>query len=646
MKIIIRSLKLQNFKATRDLTVNFGDRQTNISGRNATGKTTIFDAFTWLMFGKNSEDEKEFNIKTLDKNNNAIHRLKHEVSGLIECDGIENHLRKEFREKWIKRKGSEESEFSGHETSYFVNDVPVTQAQYKTKIDEIINENLFKLISNPNYFNSMKWTERRDVLTKMAGNISDIDVAGDNADLLALVTLLKNKTIKELRAQIASEKKRIKDELEKIPTRIEEAELSKPQIEDYNYINKQIKEIEGKISDVEKSMDDKSSAYKKQNDEIAEKHQELNNLKSNLRDSQFADKSAKNEALQAIEQKINTSKSNRQTFIRSRDLALNSIKSNETQIHVFDKEVQSKRSEFEIENAKEIVFDANKFICPSCKRPMEADDIETMKTQLTENFNNDKLKRLDVIRQRGKFLNSEIEKLQSNNADLSEDVKTNEGKITELDKELETLESEKQNTVSMEDVISDKTKELQSKVDAFVIPEIAPIDNLELRSQRSVMMTDIDKLKIRLQSKEQIQKTDARIKDLSEQEKKLAQELAELEKREFNIDAFNKKKIETIEQRINSKFQLVKFKMFALQINGGEDECCECLLNGVPYSDVNTAGKINAGLDIINALSDHYGVSAPIFIDNRESIIDVIPTNSQTVNLIVTNDNELTFSTN
>ena len=461
--------------------------------------------------------------------------------------------------------------------------------------------------------------------------------------LQALVALLKNKSIKELRAQLSAEKKRIKDELEKIPVCIEEQTNSKPVVEDYAAISKQIEKIELEIKSIEKQMDDKQESFKKQNEEITTKHNELNKLKNDLRDSESADKSSKNELLQQIEQKINTAKTNKQTFVRAKEQAENSIRSNETQIKVLETQVVNKRTDFETENAKVIIFDEDKFMCPSCKRPMEADDIESMKTELAANFNSNKLQVLNTIREKGKSLNNDISNLKTDNVSLSEKVELNSSKVQELDSELQNLDSEKQKAISMEDTVSEKTKQLQSQIEAFFIPVVAAINNSELREKRAVLVTEIDGLKKKLHSKEQIEAADLRIKELSEQEKVMSQQLADLERREFNIDAFNKKKIETIEQRINSKFQLVKFKMFALQINGGEDECCDCLVNGVPYSDVNTAGKVNAGLDIINALSDHYGVSVPVFIDNRESTIKIIPTNSQIINLIAVKDQPLTI---
>lgn len=115
----------------------------------------------------------------------------------------------------------------------------------------------------------------------------------------------------------------------------------------------------------------------------------------------------------------------------------------------------------------------------------------------------------------------------------------------------------------------------------------------------------------------------------------MAQQIANVEKEQFVIENFIKAKVDALENVVNSKFKFVKFKMFDELINGGVVECCEVLVDGVPYRDCNTASKINAGIDVINELSEYYSVSAPIFLDNRESVTNVIPTKSQLINLFV-----------
>ena len=120
-----------------------------------------------------------------------------------------------------------------------------------------------------------------------------------------------------------------------------------------------------------------------------------------------------------------------------------------------------------------------------------------------------------------------------------------------------------------------------------------------------------------------------------------SQALADLEAIEYTITQFAKAKVEHIEKRVNALFKVVRFKMFNQQLNGGETPTCEAMVNGVPYSDLNNAGRINAGLDIINAICNFEGVYAPIFIDNAESVNELMPTTSQTIRLIVTEDENL-----
>jgi hypothetical protein len=142
-------------------------------------------------------------------------------------------------------------------------------------------------------------------------------------------------------------------------------------------------------------------------------------------------------------------------------------------------------------------------------------------------------------------------------------------------------------------------------------------------------------LKTRLNSRDQAQAIEERIAKLNAEQKTLSQELANADKLEFQIDKFNKKKMELVEEKINSKFTLVKFKMFEEQLNGGETPTCICLVDGVPFNDVNTAMKVNASLDIINALQYHFGIFAPVFIDGKESVSELIKTDCQIVCLKV-----------
>ena len=224
MQIKIYNLKLKNFKGIKELEIVFNGQDTNIYGKNATGKTTIFDAFKWLFFDKDSNDRKDFNIKTLDENNNPIHFLEHEVEATLIIDGQDITFKKMFKEKWVKRRGQEQQEFAGHETSYWIDEVPIKKKDYEEKINSIIPENLFKLITDPSFFNNqMSWKERRELLINISGtDITDETILNSNEQFEILKENLEGRTIEDYRKVLAAKIKELNNEKEKIQIRINE----------------------------------------------------------------------------------------------------------------------------------------------------------------------------------------------------------------------------------------------------------------------------------------------------------------------------------------------------------------------------------------------------------------------------------------
>src|SRR5690606_30802353 len=171
--------------------------------------------------------------------------------------------------------------------------------------------------------------------------------------------------------------------------------------------------------------------------------------------------------------------------------------------------------------------------------------------------------------------------------------------------------------------------ELKSKQEE--LSQMHPVNNEELQNHKSAIQNRIKEINESLGIKTQITAANNRIKELEQEETQLSNSLLALEKQQFDIEKYIKLSIEALEQNINNKFKLVTFKLFETQINGGEIECCEALINGVPFHSANTASKINAGIDIINTLSEFYQTTAPIIIDNRESVSKLIESKSQLI---------------
>lgn len=644
MRIQIKSITLLNFKGLRNFHADFA-HITNIQGDNGTGKTTIFDAFTWLLFGKNSEDAKDFNIKTLDANNQPIHKLSHEVQATLSVDGRDMTFRRCYREKWTTKKGSPIEEFTGHVSEYYVDDVPLAQKEFQSRVDFLMNESIAKMITNPLYFNSLKWQDRRGVLEAMAGPITDNELTAGNEDFTNLLKQIGGETLTNFKKKIAAKKSKIKDELIEFPGRIDEVKRNMPEPVDIQGTQNAISGVEAEIKGIDEAIENKAKALELEFKKIQQKQKELNELHTELNNAQYENNSEKEQRLQELNQLIRQTESKLSADRCEVENLQDQIAGHKATIERLHIHNTSLRNDWNNENAKTLTIDEHALNCPTCKQALPEEQRANTVETLTKNFNDSKARKLAEITAQGTTNKEEIAKREKQIEEIEKQIGLIQSQVNQNKTLLPGIKSNRDKIQSEPVVESARVIEAKKKIEAFEMPQAPVIDNEELKHRKAALQKDLDALKAKLQVKGQIEKAEARIAELETQEKAMAQELADLEKTEFTIAQFSKAKIEAIESRINGKFKMVKFKMFEQQINGGESEACECMVNGVPYSDVNTAGKINAGIDIINALTAHYGISAPIFIDNRESVIELLPCESQIINLIATANMPLTVST-
>lgn len=647
MQISILALTMRNFKGIRDLHIDFNKAETNIDGDNGTGKTSIADAVYWVLFGKDSNDKKDFEIKTLDKQGIAIPRLDHEVTAVLDCDGIHYTFKSILREKWVTARGSEVEEFKGHETLYYFNDVPMQQKEYRKEVSALLDENIDKMVTNPLYFNTlMKWTDRRIILGKLAGGIGDDEIAKGNESFEKLIQHITSKkvTLTQYKPEISAKKKKAKEELEGIGPRIDEVNRAMPKEVDEVSIGTQIDLKQQQIQTIDDGLDNQQKGYQELLNAAKEKEQDKFKLEKKRREILAGLETDKANSIAEIEKKCReiSRKIKADSDERAENLIV--ISSNINRITKTNLEKKKLLEDWNALNEKEIVFDPTKFECPTCKRELEPGQITDIKEKLTEHFNDDKTKKLATITETGQSLaklvqtlEAKNENLQIVNGQLTTAIETNQ---KELDLLYSGLQTEKDRVI----IEPGEIKLLDQQIAAIGTIETPTFDNKEQREKRAAIQNEIEELRMQLGGKALKEKLNARIEEINQQQKDLAQLVANYDKAEFIIEAFSKARITEIETRINHKFALVTWKMFDQQVNGGETECCECMVNGVPFSDVNTAGQINAGIDIINALSEHYGLYAPIFIDNRESINKILACKSQIINLIVSKSPVLNIS--
>ena len=653
MKITLKSLQLTNFKRAKNVLVKFNPDITIIAGENGSGKTTIFDAYSWLLFGKDSYDRKDFNIKTLDADNNVIHKLEHSVTGVLDVDGTEVKLQRIYKEKWVKAKGSETAELTGHETSYMYNDVPVSQSEYKAKIDAMMPEETMKLISNPMYFNTnLKWTDRRNILMGIVGEISNNDIISkiqnesNAADVQQLMVELNNgKALAEYKAQLSAQRKRLNDELKLIPARIDEAGRTMPEVHNWAKIEAEIVSLKSQIANIDAKLEDEGKAYR----ELMEQAQQLQRRKY---DVQMRYDKAKNDTLMAanyermhLENDINAIDGRIKNLNTNISEIKNDISRHNNIINTLTEENQKYLEQWKAENARKLEISESQLNCPACKQPLPAGDAEIQKDILTANFNAAKQSTLQMLEKAGKDNKEKINTSEAMTKQLYTQIGSIELEISNLEKQQVELKSKyveltsnKQSTITPSEIEQELLKELQS----IVIPEITPANNAELKAEKRKFELNIEDLKSKLVNREQINAINVRVKELESREKTLAQEISSIERKEFVVQSFETTQINELEARIEKLFPDVQFKLFNRLLNGGYEPCCETLIGGVPFSDANTAAKINAGLSIINVLSGYYKMSAPVFIDNKESVNNPIPCNSQTIFLMVSYDSALT----
>lgn len=653
--IILQKLVITNFKGIKNLVINLSDL-TDIYAANGLGKTTIFDSFTWLLFGKDSLDRKDFEIKPLDINGISIPKIENEVEGTLLFNGEEIVLKRIHREKWVKKRGFEEPEFTGNETIYFWNEVPMSAKEYTSKINDLLDEQVFKLISNPLAFNNLKWQDRRKVLIDIAGN-TDVNYI-DNG-LANILELTKKKTIPELKAEVNAKVKKIKEELKQIPTRIDEVAKGKPELIDFESLENDLKKWETELERIDKELQDSSSKNQALIDRKTQIQNEIFDLKSKVRVIEYElgntalaktqKDTSKLDSLKQRLQSLNIELSNAQSNIKQTE-ANRDYESD--RLGKIQKEMESKRQEWQSVNSQNLTFNDNDYHCPTCKREIESGDVETKKAEALTNFNADKTKRLNEINIQGSNLKTESENLQKYLDQQTDRVIQFQANIDKVQDQINSIQSAielEQNiingieTQSYESLFTElllshqeynSLKDLiKSKEDDLI--NILPHSNIELENLKNETQGNINILNQELNTKFQIAAADNRINELKQEEQSLSNSLLELEKQEFDIEKYIRLNIEALENNINEKFENVTFKLFETQINGGEIECCEALINGVPFHNANTASKINAGIGIINTLCNFYNTNAPIFIDNRESVSELIKSNSQIINLIV-----------
>lgn len=625
----LSAITLNNFKGIKFINFEFDGNDASIYGDNATGKTTIFDSLCWLLFGKDSLDRADFEIKTL-VNGEPLHNVNHEVEAIFSNDdGTSFTLKRIYRERYSNPRGGE-TKLTGHTTDYFINEVPVKEKEYKAFINNMINEDVFKLITNPLYFNEQySWQNRRKLLLEMCGDVDDESVINSRDDLKRLAQLLNGHTVEEQKKIVAAKKTAINKELDMIPVRIDEAVRNKPEIaSDKTKLTQDIQVIMNGIDELEKEKAIINNGF-----EATEKHSKIREINRQLEARRSEVLSDYKKDKQALRSNYELSLMQLKSLEAERDRYYDRHNDLNRDIDLENKRIEKLQDEFNSFNNQK--FDTVN--CPTCGQPYP----DEKRAELETIFNTQKSTNLEewkkLIDSAKAMKQSYME--QQDIMAVKVDGLTNQiaDKQKEYDSQFKNYEELQEPNIEDDSVYKDLKAELfilelddGNEADDNKLLKI-DTDLKELKSKKLALETELNKFKM-------AGDIDIRIAELEAQRQKLAEEKNLLDETSFLIDEFVKTKVDLLEQSINSHFEYARFKMFNVLVNGNIEECCETTYKGVPYRSMNNAARMNVGLDIINALTKFYNVTAPVFIDNAEAVTDFIKCNSQTIKLVVDAD--------
>lgn len=640
-KITLHRLILQNFKGFTFL-LDAGDYDTNVYGANATGKTTLADAFSWLLFDKDSLGRSDFEIKNLDAMGNEEHGLEHSVEGLLSINGNLTSLKKIYREIWSKKRGSAQATFTGHTTEYFIDGVPVQKKDYTAQVTEIAgDEAAFKLLTSPTVFPSLHWQKQRALLLEICGDITDAQVIESDSKLIPLLEILGKRSIDDHRKVIASRRNEINKELERIPVRIDEVRRGLP---DTTGLNR--KAIEADIQKIETSLNDAKLRLQgiDTGGNIAELTKKLSIINSDIQRLEQAYYNDAMKTVNRLNQQITEITEKIQTAARQKKAIEDAIHYKEGLADNFEAQLEKLRGEWT--EADEATFqDTTEDTCPACGQSLPSDRVQEAREKALAEWNRRKAERMTDIERRGKAIALERDKIK-------EDIQKHNNELAAIvvpADDVQSLITERDSIKRMAEdysTIKERAPLLEEKADVEAKirteKEGRAIDTVGTTGEINTLTATLKEAKDKADRFRQREQGEKRIEELKQSEKVLAAEYEKLEQELYLTEEFVRTKVKLLTDRINSRFEIARFRLFNALVNGGLEECCEITVNGVPYSSgLNNAARINAGLDVCRTLSQHYGLLAPIFVDNAESVCELIKMDTQVVRLIVSEQDKI-----
>lgn len=630
--IILKSLDLDYFKGIRSLHIDFEVGMTSIYGDNATGKTTVYDALTWLLSGKDSSGSAKFSIKPT-----GIPGVTPTVTAILEINGEPMKLRKTLREKWSKPRGCAVAQYDGDTTEYTIDDVPRKEGEYKRMIAAIIDESVFKLLTNVHAFaRDLPWKERRKQLAEVCGLPDDKAILTSAPQFAELVAALGRRTVDEYKAVLMAERKGTNKTLDSLPIRIDECERRARELDVLDYDKAQVDKVDLELRKgsllADLSRLDGGTLLTAAEADVKHYEAELTALDA----ENAAHRASQNVPVEDKRPAINRNLNELAWTLNSLDKMAEDC---EKSIEDADAQLEEYRAVWRSIQAETFTGD----ICPTCGQKLPAIEAAQAKAKFEQN-KADREARLvkdsDLIKE-----NQSAQKAQ--HAELKE-------KAAQVRDEYERIKAQLDAYIppeapAIEDLpgyterrakVAQYIEEAREKIGRIQSDQQAERDRLN--NQLSQLNMELTRVSQVLAAKAQLDETRARVDELKAEQRTQAAALEEIDRKLAMCEDFTRYRCQFITDSVNSRFKLARFRLFVEQVNGGVADCCDVMVDGVPYADLNNAMQINVGLDIIGTLSEHYGLRVPLVVDNAESVTRLQEIDTQVIRLVVSEqDKEL-----
>ena len=631
-------LELNNFKCHSHLVLDLNGRNTSLMGDNATGKTSVYDALTWLLFGKNSlgDGEKNFEVKPLGLDGEVKdHDAITEVEAIFSVDGEELSLKRTYREIWATKRGCSTPVFDGHTSEYFIDRVPAKKYAFSEKVSELVAEDVFKLLTSVSHFaDGISWQERRAVLFKAAGVASDREIMAMDERFTPLLEAMGKLEIEDYKKKLLAEKRSHAVKKDEIPARISECEKTISDIQGIDFgavrAEEQLLMSEADAVNAEMIALEHDSAAESKRLEVREVQLALDALEAENK-AYRASQTSGTVDIGRLRTKV-VELTNQQSMKETR------IKMCEGQIEGYDKDIAACRDRWIAVNSEK--FSAS--LCPTCGQALPASQLKAAQ----DSFEAQKARRLREIEQTANARKESRGQAEERIAELREECFAIGEEISAIVAQISAAEAEVVPVIDLADYESKKAQ-LQHDL-AMLQGELADlaVGKSEVKGKLQTRLSEIRaniKEKREIIGKESLlEYSERRVEQLREEARRAAELLEGIEGQLYLIEEYTRYKTQFVEESVNGMFRIARFRLFREQANGGLEDRCDVVYDGVDYANLNSGARINVGIDIINTLSVIYGVRVPLFIDNAESVTVLEPSMSQTIRLVVSeNDKEL-----